>query len=364
MSYCSGLQRSDETWKKRISSLQKDLEEKELDGWLIEDPLDLYYLTGLSLSLGELWVSKKEAMLLVDARYLEEAKSKCTIFAALTSLAEKQGFLSRNRICKIGFDSAKTSFENAQKLFKLEEGKISWKGIPGITQQVRKVKEEKELVLIRKSASLLWEGYLYIKSILREGISEREVAKKFEIFSLEKGADGLSFEPIIAFGENSAYPHYRAGNRTLKRGDVVLIDIGLRVEKYASDMTRTLFFQTADPFLSNWLDLVIEAEQSAIASAKVGTLVSDLDKAARSVFKQANVEPYFIHSLGHGIGLEVHEFPRIRFDVVGGSIEPGMVFTIEPGLYLPGKGGVRYEDMFIATETGLVNLFPVDRETL
>jgi Xaa-Pro aminopeptidase len=129
-------------------------------------------------------------------------------------------------------------------------------------------------------------------------------------------------------------------------------------------MTRVVFFGQPDPLLSSWLDFTILAQQAAIELCRPGTLVKDLDVKARSIFKKFEVEAYFVHGLGHGVGLEVHEAPRIRYDSEGGSLKPGMVITIEPGLYLPGKGGVRYEDMIVITDNGFENLFPFDKAVL
>ncbi len=348
----------------RILSLQKELEELSLDAFLLEDPLDLYYLTGGSFSVGELWITRQKVLLFVDERYIQAAKESLSVPSCLKSREAASKFIQENKIKTVGFDSSKTSFERVLELQKKLSSTLSWKPISRITQEMRKIKDANELALIRKSAKILWQGYLYIKTLLKEGIKEKEVAKKFEIFCLEQGADGLSFEPIIAFGENSALPHYRAGERALKKGDIVLIDIGVIFNRYASDMTRVVFFADPDPLLSSWLDFAILAEQSAIKLCQPGTLVKDLDVQARSVFKKFEVEQYFTHGLGHGVGLEVHEAPRIRCDIEGGILKPGMVITIEPGLYLPGKGGVRYEDMIVITETGFENLFPFDKAVL
>jgi Xaa-Pro aminopeptidase len=150
----------------------------------------------------------------------------------------------------------------------------------------------------------------------------------------------------------------------LRKGDIVLIDIGVVFHRYCSDMTRVVFFGTPDPMLQHWLDLAIEAEKAALTLCKPGVSIRSLDQAARAVFQKEGVESYFLHSLGHGVGLEVHEAPRIRFDAEESLLKPGMVITIEPGLYLLGKGGVRYEDMVIITETGFENLFPLDKACL
>jgi Xaa-Pro aminopeptidase len=349
-------------YAKRIAFLQQSLKEKKIDAWIVQDPIDLYYLTGLSLSLGQLWVSSEQTLLFVDSRYLEEAKEKSPFQVGLTSSEAVSHFLQDQDVKTIGFDGAKSSYQSVQELMEMESGlSLHWESYPFFTHALRKIKEEAEISLLKQSASLLWQGYLYLKTRLVEGITEKEVARQFEIFCLEHGAESLSFKPIVAFGENSAFPHYRAGERRLKKGDVVLIDIGVELQKYCSDMTRVVFFGSPDPLLQEWLSLVIEAQQKAFALCFPGTPVQELDQAARKVFQTAQVEPYFIHSLGHGIGLEVHEPPRIRYNVEAGNLMPGMVFTLEPGLYLPGKGGVRYEDMVVVTKDGAERLFPAEK---
>jgi Xaa-Pro aminopeptidase len=347
--------KEDNLFVRRIKVLQKDLEGKLWDAWLIENPLDLYYLTGETFSVGELWISKEDVLLLVDSRYLDSAQQRVSIPCSLKSWDASAEFLRKGSI-----KNAKTTVARMDELQKRLDF-IKWNAVLQITQALRSIKGEEEKALIRQSADLLWKGYLYIKTVLREGITEKEVAKLFEIFCLQKGADGLAFEPIIAFGENSALPHYRAGEKALRKGDVVLIDIGVVFKRYCSDMTRVVFFGDPDPLLERWLDLAIEAAQASMALCRPGVSIRSLDKAARSVFQKEEVEPYFLHSLGHGVGLEVHETPRIRYDAEDFSLSPGMVITIEPGLYLLGKGGVRYEDMVVITETGFENLFPLDK---
>ena len=342
--------------KNRIASLQLSLKEEAL---LIEDPIDLYYLTGLTLSTGQLWLFSKESLLLVDGRYIESAKlAPCP--SKLLSSKESKSFIERNQIKSLKFDGAKTTFDRVQILQK-NHPDLLLISHPFATKELRLIKEPSEIANLQKSADLLWEGFIYLKTLLCEGVSEKEVATKFTLFCLERGADSLSFDPIVAFGENSALPHYRAGQSRLKQGDVILVDIGVTYNHYHSDMTRMLFFGLKDPLLSKWLSIVIEAHEAALRLCKAGLHIKELDRAARAVFKKHQVEEYFIHSLGHGVGLEIHEFPKIRFDALEGDLilKPGMVFTIEPGLYLPGTGGIRYEDTIFITEDGYTSFTPL-----
>lgn len=341
--------------QERITKLQKKLGKRAC---LIEDSTDLYYLTGLCFSTGSMWLSSSQALLLVDGRYIESAK-KAPCPAALTSDAEVKSFLQKNGIVEVVFDAGKTSVARVEKL-KETHRDIEWIPSTSLTRDLRMIKDAQEIASLQKSADLLWEGFTYIRKILKEGISEKEVAREFTLFCLQKGADSIGFEPIIAFGENSALPHYRAADRRLRQGDIVLIDIGVVCNHYHSDMTRTFFFGPKDPLLATWHQYVIEAYEAAYSACKADLHMKELDLAARAVFQKHKVEDYFVHSLGHGVGLEIHESPRIRFDSPEGStpLSYGMVFTIEPGLYLPGKGGIRHENTLVFTQEGCKSLTP------
>ena len=260
--------------------------------------------------------------------------------------------------CKrIGFDSQTTSVESSGQL-----GKVFPKLLVPVSaplKEIRVLKSEEELMAMRKSAALNWKGFLHIKKQLRVGITEREAAWEYERFCREHGASRLAFEPIIAFGENTAMPHYRPGNRKLKKGELVLIDIGVVVDHYHSDMTRVVPFGKIDPLLEELVKVVKASHGAALKLCKPGRRLKELDAAARGVMRAAKFEKLYLHSLGHGLGLEIHEWPRIKVDGVDKDVilEPGMVITIEPGLYMSGVGGVRHEDTIVITPTGYENFY-------
>lgn len=340
----------------RIKALQKEL---EYDMCVIENPVDLLYLTGVRFSLGILLVAKKGAELFVDGRYIQVASEKAAVKATLVSEKAQVDFCKKHKVKTIGFDSTSTSYES---FLKLKKRFASSRLIPlsAPVMPLRLIKEKEEVALMKKSADLLWKGFSYIQNHIKEGMTEKKLAKMFEVYCLESGAEGMAFEPIVAFGPNSAMPHYRAGDARLKKGDLVLIDIGVILNNYHSDMTRIVFFGDVDPKLKKMYEVVREAQKAALKKCKAGVKVKDLDLAARAVMKKAGMEDLFVHSLGHGIGLETHETPRIIFSGVNKDmiLKPGMVITIEPGLYVPGLGGVRYEDTVCITKTGYNNFFP------
>lgn len=327
----------------------------KVDGFIIENPTDLYYFLGLHFSRGRFLITEKNATLFVDGRYLEVAKKNSPFPVRSLEKKELEEALKKSKGKVFGFDSGlsikahkelKTSFTKEMKRLK---------GFDEPTLRVRMIKDWKEQELIKKSAELLWKGFLHIRNKLKIGVSELELAREFEFFVKKRGAEALSFQPIVAFGSNSALPHHHSSPRKLKKNEVVLFDLGVVLNGYASDMTRVTFFGKVSKRIEELYLIVREAHQAALNLCKAGLPIARLDQAARKVMGKE--EKHFLHSLGHGIGLDVHEYPRISSKVKKGKLEEGMVITIEPGLYLPNIGGIRYEDMIIITKTGYKNLF-------
>lgn len=343
--------------KDALLKLQKDIQTRGLDVLLIEDPLDLFYLTGLTLSTGSLYVSAKEAHLFVDGRYIEQA-TKCAGFPVSLSQEENiRRFLKSLSPKKIGCDGKKISYDHFLEL--QAKGRFPLESQSAVFKKLRAVKNKEEIKKLQKSADHLYEGFLYIKKKLKSGIEEQELAHLFEIYCLKQGADCLGFSPIIAFGPHSAMPHYRAGKAKLAKDQIVLMDLGVVVDGYHSDMTRTFFFGKKDPFLKKAREIVREAKKAALELLRPGMRAGALDEAAIRVFEAYGVREHYLHTLGHGVGLEIHEFPRLSHkgedkDVI---LEEGMVVTVEPGLYFSGKGGIRDEDTFVITKTGYHNFY-------
>lgn len=331
----------------RIKKLSQQLEVP----CLIEQEADLLYLTGLSLSKGRLLVGP-EPMLFVDGRYYEKARKSAP--CAVARWEEQKGIGEK----RLGFDSAVVTYDGYLSLRKEIPDK-EWIPMSNPVRELRAIKEPKEIALLKKAADLTWRGYQKVVEMLKVGVSEEELAVEFEFFCRRNGASGMSFKPIIAFGENSAYPHHRAGKSRLNKDQVVLVDVGAIVDDYCADMTRIFYFGKPDPRIVHFERIVKEAGKKAIALVRPGIRAKEVDQVVHNEFDRANVKQLYIHSLGHGIGLEAHEYPRIRVDGADRDVilKPGMVFTIEPGLYQPGVGGVRIEDMVLVTETGCENFF-------
>lgn len=352
-----------------LHQLQTRLPNYQVDSLLIDDPINLYYLTGLDLSAGKLLVCPHKAFLLVDSRYVEACARVTSIPVILLDETALEKLLTEQLplLKSLAFLQDVTSYQAYLDLQKLvekisfsQQGRHTISLIPlsNILKEIRSVKDHHEMELMRKAAALGFQGFELICSKLKEGISEKELACEVEIFWKLKGAEGVAFTPIIAFGENSSMPHYRAGNKILSKGQHVLIDIGVTLDHYHSDMTRIVFFGDPDPLIFELYQIVQEAQAAALSLCRAGAKIGDLDTAARSLIAKRGYGEYFTHSLGHGIGLEVHEFPTLRNKppVADLLLDPGMILTIEPGIYLPGKGGVRFEDTIVITSLGYENL--------
>lgn len=334
----------------RIKKIQKSLGKLTVDALLITSPLDLFYLIGLDISAGSLVICKTKAVLLVDGRYIEKCRKKSKIEV----IGQAPGALSQvlEDCQRIGFSSDSTSYASFIKL--REEINHQRELVPLVkpVEKIRVIKEPKEIELIKQSSELCLKGLEFLYTRLEKGVTEKALARELELFWISQGADRLAFEPIIAFGENGSMPHYRAGNVELKKGDAVLLDIGVVLNHYASDMTRMAFYGKPDPRITEIYEVVKKAQQAAVDACAPGVTSQDLYEIAMNVIQKAGFAEAFLHSLGHGIGLDVHEFPILKREPSPCVLEPGMVLTIEPGIYLPGIGGVRIEDMVLITEKG------------
>jgi Xaa-Pro aminopeptidase len=332
----------------RIAEAQKLLTEKNVDALWIADPTNIFYLTGLSFSSAKLVLQREKAHLFVDGRYIEIAKKKSPCPVSLhTDENIKTCFPNDARI---GFDGSLLPYDGWMSLKKLLE---KWEKEEGVLlplcpvnaplKTLRLIKDKEEIASLKKAANLNKQAYLHILSLLKEGIEERELAYEYTVFCLKHGALKLSFDPIIAFGVNSSYPHHRTSSAKLQKNDIVLMDLGVTVESYCSDMTRVHFHGSPNPELVRIQKVVKEAHKKALSHSKAGIPLGKLDEAARAEMAKENLEPYFLHKQdGEDKNL---------------LLQPGMVITIEPGLYLPDLGGVRHEDTILITENGYENFY-------
>jgi Xaa-Pro aminopeptidase len=330
--------------------LQSRLKDEKLDRLLITHPADWYYLTGFTGDSGVLVIScesAKTASLVTDGRFVAQAGDETSgvkIVRQSGALHPSAGkFLLTGRGRRVGFDPAQLTVAQHAELSRATRKHITWRAAPGLVAELRMHKEPEELAAMRRAALLADQVMDAAAHMLRPGIREFEVAAEIEYQMKKRGASGTAFETIVAFGKRSALPHARATANRLRKNELVVLDLGAILAHYCSDITRTYFVGRASSRVRGWYQAVLEAQTAAIAAVKNGATCGAVDAAARDVLAAHRLDRYFVHSTGHGLGLEVHEDPRVARGQ-GRVLAPGNVITIEPGVYFPGVGGIRIED--------------------
>jgi Xaa-Pro aminopeptidase len=338
---------------RRLRKLRVSIAGKGLDALLISQMENLRYLSGFTGSSGWLLVSGQNTILATDFRYVEQAKGESPDFEIFQTKQELSdwlpGLVSGLGWHKLGFEANFISYECHHKLSEtIKTKRVNVELVPttGIIEQLRSIKEPEELGFITKAVELADAAFEQAKAIIRPGTTEKEAAWEIEKFLRQEGSEGIPFEIIVASGPNSALPHARPTEKIIRSGEPVLIDMGARISGYCSDFSRTLFLGKADKTFREIYNIVLKAQTTAIERVESGMDASQADQLARSVVKQAGYGDAFGHGLGHGVGLAVHEFPTLGPNS-SDSLADGMVFTIEPGIYFAGQGGVRIEDMVV-----------------
>lgn len=338
----------------RVDALRQKLAKAECDGFVSLAPPTNQYLARFQGSTSGIVVTREEAHFLCDFRYTEQARNTVegfTISEVKGSFATRVGErLAELGLARVAFEPGYMTVEQLQALQKPFSGELVPVG--GLASALRQTKSREEVEAIR-AASNLAEGVLAdILEELRPGVAEREVAARIEYEFKRRGASGASFDTIALFGARSSLPHGQPGDKPLERGDVVLLDFGCRRDGYCSDLTRTYAFGILPGI---WFEEIYrvthEAQARALAAVRPGMRGRDVDNVAREHIAAAGYGDYFGHGLGHGVGIEIHEAPRLNPESET-VLEEGMVVTVEPGIYLPGRGGVRIEDLVVVTVDG------------
>ncbi|HEY82976.1 MAG TPA: aminopeptidase P family protein [Dehalococcoidia bacterium] len=351
----------------RLGKLRQKLAEKELDAIFISQPENRYYLSGFDGSAGFLLITAQDAILATDFRYLEQAKEQTPEYRIFPIAGDMANWfpelISGLALAKLGFEAGHITLSLYRKLSDII-GKLESppKLVPldGLVESLRAVKEPEEIAAIARAAELADRAFEHIEGILQAGMTEKEAAWEIEKFLRESGSQAVPFDIIVASGPNSALPHAKPSPRSIQPGEPVLLDIGARVSGYSSDLSRTICLGAPDDTFKKVYDIVLGAQLTALELIKEGMTGEEADKLARTVIAEAGYEKAFGHSLGHGVGLAAHESPRLG----PGTTEPltsGMVFTIEPGVYLPGWGGVRIEDL-VVMENGRAKIISKSRK--
>jgi Xaa-Pro aminopeptidase len=335
----------------RLEQVRAQMASAELDALLIGSPANRRWLTGFSGSAGSVVVGKRRAFLLVDSRYVTQAKDEAPVFEQAEyvelypALAEVLSNIGAERA---GFETEHVVHKSWQKLQSRVPG-CDWVAVDGLVEELRGIKSAHELALLVKAVDIADEAFEALLPHIRPGISERQLALELETLLREAGAERLAFDTIVVSGPRGALPHGTPTDKLLQRGELVTLDFGAVWQGYHSDITRTVGVGTVDAKQRTIYDIVLQAQKAGIAAAVSGKTGQQVDGIARGVIAASGYGEYFGHGLGHGVGLEIHErYPRLS-RLGEGALAEGMVCSVEPGIYLPGWGGVRIEDLICVT---------------
>jgi Xaa-Pro aminopeptidase len=320
------------------------LEERSLDCLLVTDLVNVRYLTGFTGTNGACLVSPRERTFFTDFRYVERARAEVQRFDLAEAGREMLGDLARRLHGRAGFDDAHVSVRAHRRLGDAAAQGVELVPAGGLVERLREVKDEEELRAMRAAAEIADSAYEQLRDRGLAGRSEREVARSMVRRMEELGAEGPSFPPIVAAGPQGALPHAEPRDVEIPAGTLVVVDAGARVDGYCSDCTRTFATGPLDDAALEVYELVRRAQREALAAARAGAARREVDGVARRIIEEAGHGEHFGHGLGHGVGLEIHEDPRLT-RAAEGSLQAGNTVTIEPGVYLPGSFGVRIEDL-------------------
>jgi len=339
-----------------IKKIHTKLDQENLDGLILSSSPNISYLTGYSSRDAYLVVSKKKNVYLTDARYIEELK--CNLHKNfLIKKINGSVFKIIADICKIlglkrlGFEERYLPFAEYKKIREELNKAVDLIPTHSLVEELRQLKCKEELDKIKKATQITIKALEFIQRFISPGKKEIEVAAELERFIRYHGARTCAFDIIVASGPNSSFPHHLTSQRKMKKNEPVLIDLGVDYFGYKSDLTRVFFLGKITPIFRRIYDIVLRAQEQAIEKIKPSVFINKIDAAARQYITQKGFGGFFYHNLGHGLGLEVHELPHIS-GKENNTLKAGMVFTVEPAIYLPDKFGVRIEDMVLVTHKG------------
>ena len=337
----------------RVEKLRKKMQVENLDSFLITSPFNLRYLTNFTGTTGLAVITLEKAFFITDFRYTEQAAAQAQgfeiiknvgpIFEEVADLVQKEG------LRELGFEETTVSFLEYSVLEEVIDAQLI--PISGMIEELREIKDEEEIAIIEKACSIADLAYDHILKMIQPGMTEIEVANQLDFYMRSLGASGVSFETIVASGLRSAMPHGVASKKIIEQGDLITIDFGCYYEGYVSDMTRTFAIGDPGEQLKEIYQIVLEAQLAVLEVAKPGVTGKQLDAVARDYITKHGYGEAFGHSTGHGIGLEIHEGPNVSVRAEKQFV-PGNIITDEPGIYLPGIGGVRIEDDLLITSDG------------
>lgn len=350
----------------RLQRLRRCLAEQNYPALLISKPENRFYISGFTGSSGWVLITANESFLLTDFRYLEQAQRETSGFTVTDAgndvNAALLGILEEKQLSSLAFESEHITFHQYQN-WQNKYPQITLQPVSGIVEKLRVQKDAREIDLLKRAAVIADRAFEHIIKLLKPGIKELDVALEIEFFMRQQGAKEKAFDTIVASGIRSSLPHGVASEKVLASGDFVVLDFGAVYQGYHSDMTRTVVIGRALQEQKRLYSLVLEAQKRALTEIKAGIKCAEPDKVARNLLARAGYEQEFGHSLGHGVGLAIHEEPRLASNSTT-LLASGMAVTVEPGVYISGFGGVRIEDLVIVTADGYDNLTHATKELL
>jgi Xaa-Pro aminopeptidase len=354
----------------RLQLLRAQLRLAGSQALLVSHRANIFYLTGFTGDNGLLLLDPLGAVFFTDPRFKTQASQECRgtrlrILITKMPLLQAAGdyLAARRQGGCIAFEEDRLSVAQLRQIRSAASRGWVWKGTRGLVEGLREAKDIEEIAKIRDAAHLASGVMLYAIRSVKAGITEQELAAEIEYQMRRRGAEGPSFETIVASGERAALPHGRATSKRLKEKELVVLDLGVILRGYCSDLTRTVHLGSASREVQRWYKAVLEAQSEARKAVRAGVEAAQVDEAARRVLRRERLERYFIHSTGHGLGLEVHERPSLGRNQKA-LLKAGSVVTIEPGVYLPGRGGIRIEDDVLVLEGGSETLTSTPRELM
>ncbi|CAI6062941.1 Aminopeptidase YpdF [Paenibacillus sp. JJ-100] len=349
---------------KRVHKLREAMAGRELKAMLITNPINRRYMTGFTGSAGYVLITEQEAYLLTDFRYMAQASSQAQGFNVVEHgvkpMDSVRDLLVAANINEVGFEQDSVTFgTHAAYAETLQSVKL--KAVSGIVEQLRMFKDAEEIAVMQRAADLADATFSHVLQFVKPGMTEREVDLEMEFFMRKHGATSSSFDTIVASGERSAMPHGVASSKVIGQDELITFDFGALLDGYCSDLTRTIATGNPVPELRKIYDIVLEAQLHTLENLKPGMTGREADALARDIIAGYGYGEQFGHSTGHGLGMEVHEAPRLS-KLSDDVLKPGMVVTVEPGIYIDGLGGVRIEDDVVITETGIHILTKSDKK--